>query len=88
MRQTPAELRKLALNIRSPGGEEPDERIPLRYVFMATVTGTLSTPNRITVDRHGVDVPARYPSWYTPNIGDDVQMEYQGDDLVMLTHFA
>ncbi len=88
MTDSPAELRKVVLAIRSPGGEEPEERIALRYLFMAEVTGTLTVPNRVTVDRHGTDVPARYPSWYSPTIGDLVECEYIGEELVVRTHYA
>lgn len=82
-------LRQLARAARAPRGRGQAELVPARYVFLAEVTATQTTPNRVTLDRHGTAITgARYLAHYSPTVTDTVLCEYVGDELVVWGKFA
>lgn len=84
-----ARYRELARLTRAARGLDPAERVPLSYKFLAEVTATVSSPNRVTLDRHGTSIPnARYLASYSPTVTDIVLCEYLGDDVIVWGKFA
>lgn len=82
-------LREAARFIRDPNGLDPIERSPDRYLFLATVLATQTSPNRVTLSRQGVSIPnVRYLASYSPSVSDVVLAEYVGDDVIVWGKFA
>lgn len=82
-------LRELARYARDSRGLGNEETEPRRYVFLATVSATATSPNRVTLTRHTASIPnCRYLASYSPTVSDTVLAEYIGDQVIVWGKFA
>ena len=77
--------RQLARLVRSPRGLTEGEKLPDRYIFLATVSVWDNVPPRhVHLDRHGTLIEeCRYMASYTPAVNDVVVAEFIGDDVIV-----
>lgn len=78
-------LQALMLDLERPGQRAAGEAAVWRR---SVVTAVQSSPPAVQLELSGDEAWVRYPSWYSPAVGDEVEVLVQGADLIVLTHLA